>query len=134
MVAVLFASVGGASFGWASDAPPPFRLADRDGNGFVDREEALRASLELERFDESDRNGDSRLVLWEYRALEGVERPGRQFAERFEQLDEDGNGVLTRDEAGEALKRQWDRVDRNADGALDRGEFAAFEERETTVR
>lgn len=48
---------------------PPFQLADSDGNGFVDREEARRAGLEESVFEKADRDRDARLVTWEYREL-----------------------------------------------------------------
>lgn len=49
---------------------PPFQLADRDGNGFVDQEEAVRAGLERAVFGQSDRNRDARLNQREYSELE----------------------------------------------------------------
>ena len=49
----------------------------------------------------------------------------------FAHLDIDGNGVLSK---GEAAGRKgtldyWPQIDRNGDNAIDRSEFAAFEDR-----
>lgn len=47
----------------------------------------------------------------------------------FNQLDIDGNGVLSKGEAGGRkglLSHYWD-ADKNRDNAIDRSEFAAFE-------
>jgi hypothetical protein len=56
----------------------PFQLADGDGNGFVDQEEAVRAGLGRAVFEEYDRDRDARLYQREYRELEG--RAGPQSA------------------------------------------------------
>lgn len=48
----------------------------------------------------------------------------------FNVLDEDGNGVVSREEAqGHAnITVHWERIDRNGDGRMDRAEFSAFEQ------
>lgn len=48
----------------------------------------------------------------------------------FGDLDDDGNGYLSRDEAKdyEHLDRKWTWADQNADSQLDKSEFSAFEE------
>lgn len=48
----------------------------------------------------------------------------------FDELDADGDGIISRQEAeraGGVLPARWNRVDRDRDGRVDREEFAAFE-------
>lgn len=55
---------------------------------------------------------------------EGGEEPG------FDELDADGDGIISRQEAeraGGVLPARWNRADRDRDGRVDREEFAAFE-------
>jgi hypothetical protein len=53
----------------------------------------------------------------------------------FAQLDVDGNGVLSMGEAQgiKDLPDHWKKVDRNADGVIERSEFAAFESERTML-
>ncbi len=53
----------------------------------------------------------------------------RELEERFNYLDIDRNGQISRSEGGNnpELEAQWDRLDNNDDGKLDRAEFSAFE-------
>lgn len=50
--------------------------------------------------------------------------------ERFQQLDRDGNGYISHDEAQNRHRVFWyyQRADQNSDGAVDASEFSAFEE------
>jgi len=48
----------------------------------------------------------------------------------FDELDADGDGIISRQEAeraGGVLPARWNRADRDRDGHVDRDEFAAFE-------
>jgi Ca2+-binding EF-hand superfamily protein len=51
----------------------------------------------------------------------------------FQELDTNGDGVISRDEAKKApaVKAKFDQVDANRDGQLDMAEFAALEAVET---
>jgi hypothetical protein len=55
------------------------------------------------------------------------ERAG--FVERFAEVDFDGNGKITRDEAPEWMGRFFDRIDSNGDGVLDTAEQEAVGQR-----
>lgn len=58
-----------------------------------------------------------------------TEKPGTTDA-LFDELDVDGNGTLSREEAArhEPLNTHFIYADSNQDGRLDRAEFKAFEE------
>jgi len=58
------------------------------------------------------------------RTLEGTKQP-----DRFNQLDQDGNGYISYPEAqgDPALRDQFNQLDKDKNGELDRGEFAQFE-------
>jgi len=81
---VLLAGVGATAFVFAGETLPPFELADSDGNGFVDQQEAFRAGVERDRFLKYDKTGDARLVRWEYEELER-----RRMSAPVERLDPD---------------------------------------------
>ena len=75
-------------------------------------------------FERADANGDGQLDSEELtRALVRLFGPGasipRQILERFKEADANGDGKLTREEAPERLKRNFDRIDANADGVID---------------
>lgn len=55
--------------------------------------------------------------------------PKTDAGARFEQLDRNGDGYLSRDElAGQpSIDAELDRLDSNGDGWLDESEFSAFE-------
>jgi len=48
----------------------------------------------------------------------------------FQEADNDGDGVLTREEARRAGIERFEEGDRDGDGVLDRTEFSALEDRE----
>jgi Ca2+-binding EF-hand superfamily protein len=45
----------------------------------------------------------------------------------FEDFDRNGDGYLSTEEATPLLRQQWNQLDTNRDGVLERSEFAAFE-------
>lgn len=53
-----------------------------------------------------------------------------QSKERFQQLDEDRNGLLSREEAATEsdLANRWSEFDKNHDGKLSPSEFSMFEQ------
>lgn len=50
-------------------------------------------------------------------------------SERFQQLDQDGDGRISATEAAQdpALSAAWDRIEKKEEGYIDRAEFSAFE-------
>lgn len=61
---------------------------------------------------------------------------GMQAQERFQDLDQNGDGVISREElraqnqVAERLQNRWQQADANGDGQVDRAEFAQFEQQE----
>ena len=51
-----------------SSAHSAFSLIDKNGDGSVDKQEALNSGISDERFEEMDRNNDDRLSESEYQA------------------------------------------------------------------
>jgi len=54
---------------------------------------------------------------------------GSASSDTFKQLDVNGDGYISTDEAAghSKLLRQWANVDKNADGQIEMSEFSAFE-------
>lgn len=117
--------------------PRFFRFVDRDGNGKISREELAHA---LERFDELDLDRDGEIDLQEFLGFppgEGAPPVGRRrpappepnrrdalMADRIlQEADEDGDGKISKDEAPERLRQNFDRFDLNGDGKIDRDEL-----------
>ena len=46
---------------------------------------------------------------------------------QFKEMDQNGDGKLSKEEANESLQQQWSTADTNSDGAIDKSEFSAFE-------
>lgn len=55
---------------------------------------------------------------------------GQEQMPGFSELDQDGNGQLSMQEAEprDQLVQNWDQYDQNKDGNIDQAEFSAFEE------
>ena len=56
-------------------------------------------------------------------------RPSGTIAERLKANDKDGDGKISKDEAGEQLKRFFDRIDENSDGFIDEDELKKLAQR-----
>jgi Ca2+-binding EF-hand superfamily protein len=117
--------------------PRFFRLVDIDGDGKISREELAQA---LERFDELDLNKDGAIDLREFLGFppgEGAPPAGRrgpvpsnesrrdgEMADRIlQEADRNGDGKISKDEAPERLRQNFDRFDLNGDGQIDRDEL-----------
>lgn len=95
---------------------------DRDGDGTVTRAEVEQE--QAARFAEADTDGDGQISLDEMVAAQEAQRLARQTAraERMlERLDEDGNGMLSPEEAAAAHQRHarlFDVIDADDDGEI----------------
>ncbi|HWA97034.1 MAG TPA: EF-hand domain-containing protein [Pirellulales bacterium] len=95
-------------------AAETLKRLDKDGDGSVSRQEALTAG----------RKGDM-----PGRPTTASGRPGEggQFAEmmlaRFKQADANNDGKLTKDEAPDRMRENFDRIDQNGDGFIDADEM-----------
>ncbi|WLD10672.1 EF-hand domain-containing protein [Planctellipticum variicoloris] len=55
----------------------------------------------------------------------GTPQAGRPDGQFFARLDKDGDGKLSKDEAPERMQKNFDQLDRNSDGFVDREELAS---------
>lgn len=118
------------------------RLLDADRDGRISKDELSRAA---ELFSQLDRNQDGQLDMFELMGpppeggdqpggrpprREGAERPpgdgnpgtGRQF---FERMDRNGDGKISKDEAGPRIRDRFEQLDKNGDGFLTPDELRA---------
>ena len=96
------------------------RMFDQNGDGAVTRAEAAAAQAEmLARF---DANGDGTLSLDEFSALH-AEFTRSRMVDRFQRLDDDGDGQVTAAEMERPLDRMARRMDRDDDGDIDDDDF-----------
>lgn len=56
-------------------------------------------------------------------------QPAGGVLDRIKANDKDGDGKIAKDEAGDQLRRFFDRVDTNSDGVIDENELKTFSER-----
>jgi hypothetical protein len=115
--------------GLALAQPAAIERLDRDGDQRIDRTEAAPAPRLALLFAAIDGNADGRLDGEELGAFRERARAAREQGRqaRFTALDGDRNGRL---EGSELLARpRLQRLDRNADGAVDAAEWAAPRDR-----
>ncbi len=135
----------------ATDQPARHGKLDANGDGAIDRAEAAAMPRLAERFDELDKNKDGRLTADErpqhgrwHRGHGGrgmmkldTDKDGRvskaeaaadpKFAERFAQMDANGDGYVDRADFEARMERNrsecFDKADLDKDGKLNRVEF-----------
>ena len=92
------------------------KAADTNGDGMISRAEAAALPMIERHFNVIDTNADGQVTPDELRAAHE-----RRRAERFKQVDADGDGRVSRAEAeGQApgLAKRFERLDANRDGFL----------------
>ena len=90
---------------------------DTDDDGGLTREEILGArEAKLKEFD-ADQDGS--LTIEEYEAL-WLDAMRERMVDRFQQHDDDGDGLVTVEEFNEEFERLIERFDRNDDGILNK--------------
>jgi len=104
-----------------------FQNLDKNGDGKISKDEAPeRLALNFDKF---DANHDGFITLEEFKAAipPGAGSPGgsggsggdvRRPAVMFQNLDKNGDGKISRDEAPERLALNFDKFDANKDGFI----------------
>ncbi|WP_254507477.1 hypothetical protein [Anatilimnocola floriformis] len=139
------AAPAGAPEGRPAGGPPPMgpilRALDTDGDGELSASEIADAAKSLAKL---DRNGDGKLTRDEIgpppsaagRPDRPADRPaserpavlGGEFMKRIIAADTNGDKKLSKEEAPDRLKENFERLDTNKDGQLDEAELrAAFQ-------
>jgi len=100
-----------------------FEKFDVNGDGSVTRaeiDETRGAKLQA-----ADGNADAQLTLEEFQTL-WLEMTRPMMVDRFQDLDEDGNGQVTEAELGRPLDNMFVFLDRNEDGSITQQELRSL--------
>lgn len=105
---------------------------DLNGNGKLEPGEIDLAVASLRKL---DRNKDGEITREELGGPSGTGRPGgapgqgggqRRGMPNFSELDKDGDGKISKEEAPDRMKERFDQMDKNGDGFFDKAEQDAF--------
>jgi Ca2+-binding EF-hand superfamily protein len=120
-------------------AGPVLAALDADRDGELSADEISRASDALKKL---DRDRDGKLTRMEIAprpqmaggnpgtpGAQGERPDGARMLAYFKQQDKDGDGKLSKDEVGERMRENFDRIDGNSDGKLDDTELKQMVER-----
>lgn len=122
---------------------PVVRAIDANNDGEISAGEIAEAAKALAKL---DKNGDGKLTRDEIGPPPGMRPEGRpgagapgarpaagafaeQFLKRLQEADANGDKKISKDEAPDRIKENFDRMDRNGDGQLDEAELQAMIER-----
>lgn len=97
------------------------RRLDQDGDGTVSAEEMTKPPQRGRRPGGPGGPGGERPGR-----PEGSEGERRGRAPNFATIDADGDGKISKEEAPDRMKQNWDRLDRNSDGVIDKEEQEAI--------
>jgi len=107
--------------------------ADADGNGVVTKEEFMAAHKEGAANGEG-RGGDRFAALdKDGDGKVSKEEAGEKFADRFDKVDANSDGFLTKDEIKAAIQNHGMRKDANGDGKISKEEFGGEEAKFTKL-
>jgi HlyD family secretion protein len=112
--------------------PPDLMQSDQDGDGKISKEEAPEYMQSF--FDRVDGNGDGVLDESEIQAMRnrsgGGDRGGGRGGRRdLMEMDQDGDGKVTREEAPDLPEMVFERMDSDGDGAVSQEEIDAMRSR-----
>jgi Ca2+-binding EF-hand superfamily protein len=97
-----------------------FEMFDTNQDGQVTQVEI--DELRTSRLAEFDQNDDGNLTLEEYQAL-WLDAMRERMVDRFQDLDDDGDAIVTTEEFVEPYNRAVQRMDHNEDGAITRDDM-----------
>ncbi|MGJ8652588.1 MAG: EF-hand domain-containing protein [Opitutaceae bacterium] len=104
-----------------------FKRLDADSSGGISKEEA-KGPL-AKHFESADKNGDGEISQGEFAAAGQKARKNRKGGDdrgdRFEEMDADQSGGISREEAGERLLEHFDKIDADGSGEITKEELKA---------